>query len=179
MEEAKKQTKMRVWFVAFLSYAFESEWSEAGGGGVGGVGLRGGWTQKNAKKQQTVRWSSRQRPTREVKSGEAGRGGWKIDAKNAWVQALAAGSGGVLEVTPKTPGPEASADICTLARGGACALGNLVWELVFVSGTGVSRASGRNQLAVQVCTGPSTSLFLRSCRGALQRLWKRAEPRHL
>ena len=30
--------------------------------------------QRGAKKQQTVRGSSRQRPTREVKSGEAGRG---------------------------------------------------------------------------------------------------------
>ena len=78
--------KLCLWFVAFLSYPFESEWSEAGGGGgVGGVGKGGGWggeggldPKKRKKKQQTVSGSSRQRPTCEV------TGGWKIDAKSAW-----------------------------------------------------------------------------------------------
>ena len=42
---------------------------------MGVVGERG-WTPRNAKKQQTVR-GSRHRPTREVKSGEAGRGDGK------------------------------------------------------------------------------------------------------
>ena len=52
MEEAKKQTKMRVWFVAFLSYAFESEWSEAGGGGGWGGGVAWGLDPK--KRQKTA-----------------------------------------------------------------------------------------------------------------------------
>ena len=60
--------------IPLLSVSVRMEPSEGVGGGGGGVG-------PNAKKQQTVRGSSRQRPAREVKSGEAGRG-WKIDAKS-------------------------------------------------------------------------------------------------
>ena len=81
-----------------------------GGGGGGGVG-------PNAKKQQTVRGSSRQRPAREVKSGEAGRGvenrrkkrGGRTSRLRRRIRWR------VLEVTPKTPGPEASADFRSFA----------------------------------------------------------------
>ena len=66
----------------------------SGWGGEGWVG----WTPQNAKKQQTVRGSSRQRPTREAKirrSPAGGGGGGGKDAKNAWVQPLRLQGGGL------------------------------------------------------------------------------------
>ena len=90
------------------------------------------------KKQQKVRGSRRQRQTSDVKSGEAGRGGgggWKMDAKNGWFQLVAMQrgglGGGLFELTPKTPGPVASADLCCqfcvhLANQGSSHLGQQV-----------------------------------------------------
>ena len=78
------------------------------GRGVRGGAGEGGGASFHAKKQQTVRASSRQRPAREVKSGEAGRGGgWKIDAKNGCPTVSAAGGGlggGCFEATPRRLG---------------------------------------------------------------------------
>ena len=65
----------------------ESRRAGGGGGGAGrGAEPERAGTKKRQKQQQKMRGSRRQRPTSQVKSREAGRGGWKMDAKNGWFQ---------------------------------------------------------------------------------------------